>query len=199
MAELSLHQQIEALLFVSGEPLEKTHLAKVLERTKVEIGTALEELRDKYQNDPMSGLMLLEHDESAELVTRSECSQVVTTFTKATLQEDLSKAALEVLAIVAYRSPITRAEIESIRGVNCSFTLRNLLLRGLLDRFDNPEDTREYLYRPTVALLEKLGLGRIEDLPQYQELSQDERLTAVLEVDASQSTASSEIEKEKSL
>ncbi len=199
MTEPTLHQQIEALLFVSGEPLEITHLAKILERPNVEIETALRELHDKYQHDPLSGLMLLEHDGSAELVTRSECSRVVAAFTQSTLQEDLSKAALEVLAIVAYRAPITRAEIEAIRGVNCSFTLRNLLLRGLVDRFDNPEDSREYLYRPTVALIEKLGLGRIEDLPQYQELRQDERLTAVLETDMPQSVPSTEIEKEKSL
>lgn len=178
---LDILPKIEALLFVSGEPLSVSRLEKILNVSRKILIEALHELGDKYRNDARSGLMLIEHAGAYELATRGDFAEIIGAFTKSFLQEDLSRAALEVLAIVAYRSPITRAEIESIRGVNCSFTLRNLLLRGFIDRSDNPEDTREYLYRPTVALLEKLGLGKLEDLPQFQELSQDERLKVVLE------------------
>jgi segregation and condensation protein B len=96
------------------------------------------------------------------------------------MQEGLSKAALEVLSIVAYKGPISRAEIESIRGVNCSFTLRSLMMRGLLERIDNPKDGRGYLYKISFEFMKKLGIESIDKLPDYKELSQDSRIESVI-------------------
>jgi segregation and condensation protein B len=96
------------------------------------------------------------------------------------MQEGLSKAALEVLSIIAYKGPISRAEIESIRGVNCSFTLRSLMMKGLLERIDNPKDGRGYLYKISFEFMKKLGIENIDKLPDYQELSQDPRIESVV-------------------
>ena len=125
--------------------------------------------------------MLILHRDQVELATKKEHLHLVETFTKSFLQESLSKAALEVLAIVAYRAPISRSSIEAIRGVNCSFTIRNLLLRGLIEREENPEDAREYVYHPSFALLEKLGMSSKEHLPDYAALAHDERVEALVE------------------
>lgn len=123
--------------------------------------------------------MLIEHNDRIELATKPVVGDLVESLTKSTLQDALSKAALEVLSIIAYRAPIARAEIEAIRGVNCSYTLRALLLRGLIERQGNPSDARGYVYLPTFAFLEHLGLSKREDLPDYVALSTDPRMSIV--------------------
>ena len=95
------------------------------------------------------------------------------------MQESLSKAALEVLAVIAYRGPIARAEIEAVRGVNCSVTVRNLLMRGLIDRYENADDSRGYLYSVSFPFLRELGLSSVAELPDYETLTHDERLLSV--------------------
>ncbi len=180
MATPALLSSLEALLFVSGEALMCTRLAKILSVSEDEIRSAGKELALRYQGEAERGLMIVATHEALLLATKPEHAPLVENLTKSELQENLSKAALEVLAIVAYRAPISRAEIDAIRGVNCSFTLRNLLLRDLISREGNPSDSRGYLYRPTVQFLETLGLGQISELPDFETLSQDERLKLIL-------------------
>lgn len=177
--------QLEALLFVSGEPLAFKRLETLLGLNEEELKLALDLLEQRHREDQASGLMLIRHREAAELATKKEHLHLVEVFTKSFLQESLSKAALEVLAIIAYRAPIARSSIEAIRGVNCSFTLRNLLLRGLIEREENPEDTREYFYYPSFALLEKLGISAQKDLPDYEALARDEHLQTFVTKDES--------------
>lgn len=173
--------QLEALLFMSGEPLALERIKTLLSINEEELQIALDTLEKKLAEDASSGLMLIRHRDQVELATKKEHLHLVETFTKSFLQESLSKAALEVLAIVAYRAPISRSSIEAIRGVNCSFTIRNLLLRGLIEREENPEDAREYVYHPSFALLEKLGISSKEHLPDYAALAHDERVEALVE------------------
>lgn len=175
---------LESLLFVSGEPVSVSRIAKILEIPEEEVRTALDQLAQKYGEDTERGLMLVRDDKTALLATKGENASVVESLTKSTLQENMSKAALEVLAIIAYRAPIARVEIDAIRGVNCSFTLRNLLLRDLISREGNPSDSRGYLYRPTLHFLQVLGIEKVSELPQYEALSQDERLRMILEQEA---------------
>lgn len=175
---------LESLLFVSGEPVSVSRIAKILEIPEEEVRTALDQLAQKYGEDTERGLMLVRDDKTALLATKPENASVVESLTKSTLQENMSKAALEVLAIIAYRAPIARVEIDAIRGVNCSFTLRNLLLRDLISREGNPSDSRGYLYRPTLHFLQVLGIEKVSELPQYEALSQDERLRMILEQEA---------------
>lgn len=179
---------LEALLFVSGEPISIDRLAKTLDQPKKEIEASLGQLEEKYIKDEASGLMLIRDARSALLATKPPYGTLVENLTKSALQENLSKPALEVLAIVAYRAPVSRAEIDAIRGVNCSFTLRNLLLRDLISKEGNPSDNRGYLYRPTLRFLQTLGIGKITELPHFENLSQDERLRMILENDEQSTT-----------
>lgn len=175
-----LISSLESLLFVSGEPVSFGRLAKALESTEEEMKNALKCLSERYTDDA-SGLMLIQTQKTVVLATKPENAIALESLTKSTLQESMSKAALEVLSIIAYRAPISRAEIDAIRGVNCSFTLRNLLLRDLISREGNPSDSRGYLYQPTLRFLQVLGLGVVSELPSYEVLSQDERLKMILE------------------
>lgn len=181
MQSETLLSMLESLLFVSGEPVSFDRLAKTLDVSETEIRRALDHLSNRYQHDAASGLMLIRNDRTALLATKPANAPALEALTKSTLQESMSKAALEVLAIIAYRAPISRAEINAIRGVNCSFTLRNLLLRDLISREGNPSDHRGYLYQPTVRFLQILGMNHISELPSYEALSQDERLRMILE------------------
>jgi len=195
MSRTDLTSSLESLLFISGEPVALARLAKLLEKEEDDIKKALDVLAEKYNSDASCGLMLIMKDGKAVLVTKPENMALVETFTKGSMQENLSRVALEVLSIIAYRAPISRAEIESIRGVNCSFTIRNLLLRDLIERQTSPTDTREYVYFPTFRLLQLLGLQGTQDLPEYKTLSVDGRLTAL--INPAEESSSEEIKEEK--
>jgi segregation and condensation protein B len=189
METAKLISALESLLFISGEPLSYGRLEKTLAASKDELRAAAEALAKRYADDAASGLIILFEGSQVAMATKPENAAHVEAFTKSALTESLSKAALEVLAIIAYRAPVTRAEIDAIRGVNCSFTLRNLLLRGLIDREGNPDDSRGYIYRPAFRFLEVLGLSKTSDLPDFEALSQDERLTMILEEEAEEAAA----------
>ncbi len=178
-----LQSKLEALLFISGEAVAETRLAELLGVEKDVLKEVVQALKDRYAADSGSGLMLIEHHGRIEMATKKDLTALIESFTKSTLQDALSKAALEVLSIIAYRAPIARSEIEAIRGVNCSYTLRALLIRGLIERQGNPEDARGYVYRPSLQFLEHLGLSRLEDLPDFATLSTDERMHVVTAVE----------------
>lgn len=181
MLQPALISALESLLFISGEALSFARLAKTVGVSEQEITKGIEFLKKKYSADEESGFMLLLDNKEVRLATKPANSTYIELLTKSTLQENMSRAALEVLSIIAYRAPITRSEIEAIRGVNCSFTLRNLLLRDLITREGNPSDSRGYIYRPTLKFLQVLGLESADQLPDYRTLSEDERLRVILE------------------
>ena len=176
MEQESIISAIESVLFVHGEPMAVSKLAKTIDSDETETTAGIEGLRKRYA-DASSGLTVITHGKNVEIATRPENASVVEKLIAGDREETLGKAALEFLSIVAYRGPVSRARIESIRGVNCSFSLRNLLLRNLIERRPNPSDAREYEYFPTIGLLEMLGIGTIEELPEYGNLSTDGRLS----------------------
>jgi segregation and condensation protein B len=175
--------RIEALLFASGEPITEAKLCELLGLDHSNLEAALEMLGTRFREMPESGLMLIREGQRVELATKPEMGPLVEALTKSALQSELTRASLEVLAIIAYRAPIARADIDAIRGVNSSHTLRTLLLRGLIEREGNPTDARGYLYRPTFAFLETLGLSQLSDLPDHAALSQDSRLATLVSQD----------------
>ncbi|MFZ3031968.1 MAG: SMC-Scp complex subunit ScpB [Candidatus Moraniibacteriota bacterium] len=183
MTEDMLISALEALLFVSGEPLSFARIAKILTVSETRVHELVTALAARYEASEASGLMIVRDGKTVLLATKPSNALLVEALTKSTLQENMSKAALEVLAIIAYRAPIARADIDAIRGVNCSFTLRNLLLRDLITREGNPSDSRGYLYRPTLKLLQTIGIEQISELPDYETLVKDERLHTILEQD----------------
>ncbi len=170
---MNIESILESLLFISGEPMSFRKLAKIIPQKEEELKLSAESLAKKYA-ERNGGLRILIKDDKIQMVTAGENSGVVENFLKADIEGELSRAALEVLSIVAYRGPIARSEIEDIRGVNCSFTLRHLLIRGLAERINNPKDARAYLYRVSFDFLKNLGVEKVEDLPKYKELREKE-------------------------
>jgi segregation and condensation protein B len=179
MEQEKIQSIIESVLFVSGEPIKKAKLAKILAIENVVLEEALKVLGEKYAN-LQSGLSLIAKGEEVQLATKPENAEFVENLVKNELADSLSNAAMEVVSIIAYRGPISKAEIEAIRGVNCSYTLRNLLLRGLIERNDNPRDSRGYVYVISFDFLKKLGVDGVKKLPEYDILSEDARINSII-------------------
>lgn len=181
MEQEKLQSIIESILFVSGEPVKKNKLVNILAgQIKIEaVEEALEALLKKYSN-PESGLSLVKNDNEVQMVSNPENAQYIENLVKSELQDSLSNAALEVVSIIAYRSPISKTEIEAIRGVNCSYTLRNLLLRGLIERNNDSRDGRSYVYSISFDFLKKLGISDVKKLPEYATMSVDERINSIV-------------------
>lgn len=163
---MELANSIEAILFYQAEPMKVSRLATLLKRSEPEVLDAIKVLEDKLQ---ATGLCLLTNGGEVTLGTSPDASALIEAITKEELSKDLSKASLETLAIVLYKGPVTRAEIDYIRGVNSTFILRNLLIRGLVEKIDNPNDQRSFLYKPTFELLEHMGVTKTEELPKYHD------------------------------
>lgn len=143
-------------------------LAKAIGKSPEEIKAALAEL---LQDQRDSGIVILEQNESYLMSTNSENSPAVREFLNAELREKLTDAAIETLAIVTYKQPASRAEIESIRGVNSQYTLRLLQMRGLVERVPSAKDSRINLYRTTHEFLQHMGIRNIKELPDFEELT----------------------------
>lgn len=171
---------IESLTFVSGDPVKVSRIMKILNLSKEEVFEAVHMLEKEYSQQKR-GLMLLVKGDEIQMVSNPENAPYIEQLVKGELQDSLSNAALEVLSIIAYKGPIAKTEIEAIRGVNCSYTVRNLLMRGLIERNDNPKDQRGFVYVVSFEFLKKLGISKVENLPQYDILSKDERIDSVVE------------------
>lgn len=173
-----LKSVLESLLFVSGEPLKLVKIAKICDVPKSEISAGIDDLNDDYRNSER-GFAIIRKDDSVQLATNPENSQIVSQLVSGELGSELSKSALEVLSIVAYRGPITRVQIETIRGVNCSYVLRTLLIKGLIERKETA-DTRGFLYEISFDFLKSMGVTSAVDLPDWKELSKNEKVEGLL-------------------
>ena len=158
----------EAFLFSEGGSLTLRKLAALVETKEPQLIEALQELSAHLEG---SGLSLVRTPTEVSLAVSHEASAAVQAAYQKELGREIGDAGLEVLSIVLYRGPSTRAQIDYIRGVNTASTIRTLLARGLLERTGNPEDGREYLYRPTVELLAHIGARDLSDLPAYAEIT----------------------------
>ncbi|MDQ2932934.1 MAG: SMC-Scp complex subunit ScpB [bacterium] len=167
---MNLSQQLEAVLFWKAEPVTFKKLAALLENDVEAIKAGLIELENSLKG---RGLTLVQTDEEVMLGTSKELSPLIEKITKEELTRDLGKAGLETLSIILYQGPISRADIDYIRGVNSQFIVRNLLIRGLVERIDNPKDARSFLYKTTLDLLAHLGISKIEELPEYEQVRID--------------------------
>ncbi len=168
---MTLDAQIEAILFWKAEPISVKKLASILEKTEAEIREAVATLKVNLANSSAGnprGLTLIELEDEVTLGTSKDLSGLIEKLTKEELMKDLGKAGLETLSIILYQGPISRAEIDYIRGVNSQFILRNMLVRGLVEKVENPTDRRSFLYKPTMDLLAHLGLSSISGLPDYE-------------------------------
>lgn len=158
---------IESILFVSNKPLSLKQVVKFSASNEPDALAALQELAALRAG---SGIVLLDAPDGYQLATNSQNTEAVKNFLNADLRESLTEATVEVLAIIAYRQPISKAEIESIRGVNSQYSIRALLMRGLIEKIPNPTDARGSVYQITTELLQQLGITSISDLPDFAEL-----------------------------
>ena len=147
---------LEALLFIHGEPLSYKKIQSVLGVEKEESDTLIKELAADLESDER-GLQLVSDREKIQLATKPEFNSILESFMKEEIWEDLTPASLEALSIIAYLGPISRARLEYLRGVNSIVILRSLMIRGLVERFPDPEHPASFLYRGTFDLMKHLG------------------------------------------
>jgi len=169
--ELDLTALIESLLFVADRPVSVDDLATALEKTTQEVETALVSLDEHYQS---RGIRLQRHSGRLQLVSAPEVGAYIERFLGLEISGRLSPASLEALSIVAYRQPVTRAQIEAIRGVNSDSVLRSLVRRGLLEEVGRAETVgHPILYGTTFEFLQQFGLQSVRDLPEWGEIEQE--------------------------
>jgi len=160
----SLDTLIEAVLFWRGEPIEVGELARMLSADVSKVEAGLAELERSLAS---RGVRLMRAGDTVALATAPKASELIARLRREELEGELGKAALQTLSIILYRAPVSRRDIEYIRGVNSTFILRNLLVRGLVERAASKQDERVFLYHPTLQLFSLLGVARAEELPEY--------------------------------
>lgn len=160
----SLHAALEALLLVAEEPMTTSTLATLTRTPEDEVITALHDLSQDYAAAGR-GFDLRERGGGWRFWTRDSCAPVVERFVLEGQHARLSQAALETLAVVAYRQPVTRARISAIRGVNVDGVVRTLVTRGLIEESGHDHETGALLLRTTTYFLERLGLKSLDELP----------------------------------
>ncbi len=175
---MTLKRSIESLLFVAGKPLSLAAIAALASTDEAAVHAAVKELGDEYRAHSR-GMQLAHQGNRVLLVSHPSSAALVRAFLKDEHEGELTRPSLETLTIIAYRGPVTKLELEQIRGVNCSLILRNLSIRGLIEvaEGDGKQETR---YVVTFDFLKFLGVSSVRDLPDYEKLSQHETLEKLL-------------------
>jgi segregation and condensation protein B len=163
---MELESKIEGLLFYKGEDVAIKKLTELLNVREEEVIEALNKLEISLSN---RGIVLIRKDDRVMLGITSELSTLIESIRKEEIGKELSKASLETLTIILYKNEISRSEIDYIRGVNSSFILRNLLVRGLIEKIVDSKDSRRMLYKPTFDTLSYMGITSIDQLPNYEQ------------------------------
>lgn len=161
---MQIEQKLEALLFFKGEPISRKKLGEILDLKEEEVNEGLNILKENLKN---RGIVLQEKEDEVVLGTTPELSELIEKLQKEELNKELSKASLETLAIVLYKNGASRSLVDYIRGVNSSFILRALSVRGLVEKSVDEKDNRKYIYKPTFELLSFMGVKAVEELPDY--------------------------------
>jgi segregation and condensation protein B len=187
-----LQSQIESLLFISVRPLSyKVLQEKTGTKKKEDIIGALEGLKAKY-NIEGSGVSIQHIDDKVQMVTAGENAELIGEYLKEETTGELTPASLETLTVIAYRGPISKTELELIRGVNCSLILKNLLMRGLIEE-SKDADGLISMYQITFDFLKYLGIREARELPEYESLNSDENLQKLLHPDEVQESEKEEV------
>ena len=172
MSERELERSIEAILMVVEEPLSEVVLAQIIERPTEEIVDALLRLSTEYERE-RRGFELKQISGGWRFYSHPDLAPLVEKFVLDGQQAKLTQAALETLAVIAYRQPISRARVSAIRGVNVEAVMKTLVNRGLVEECGVEHETGAILYSTTSFFLEKLGLNHVSDLPALAPLLPD--------------------------
>ncbi len=173
---------LESILFVASKPLTIKALARALEVSEGDIEGALSSVSDKYTG--VCGVHCVRVEDTVQLVTNPQNAQEVEKFVARDILGELTKAQLETLTVIGYRGPITRPEIEEIRGVNCAVILRTLLIRDLIEEHES-HDSVLPTYTISITALRQLGVTKVEELPEYGEIHQHPYFNQVEKEDSS--------------
>ena len=166
----NIEKQIESILFWKAEPVKISDLAKILEISVEQVTEAAASLNSSLEN---RGIGLLNNNNELSLITAAENGPLIEKLLKEELNKELSKAALETLSIILYKGPMKRSEIDYIRGVNSQFIMRNLMIRGLVDKEQNPNDERGFFYKASADLLNFMGIKSVSEMPEYEKVRTD--------------------------
>lgn len=170
---------LESLLLAAGKPLAYKEVEKLLECSSDELEKLLSDFTAKY-NQAESGIHVLVNNQRIQFVSNPDNMSVLKNYFKDELSGELTKPSLETLTIIAYRQPVSKEELEQIRGVNCSIIIRNLLIRGLIEESED-KNTLTTNYSVTMDFLKYMGISSVKELPDYEKLNSDENLTRLLE------------------
>lgn len=174
-----LKSQIESLLFISAKPMSIKQLAEIIKKPAEEIEKAGDELVEDYKTNKR-GIQIIKNGSKLQMASLPENAGLVREFIKDETTGELSRPSLETLTIIVYRSPISKIDLDRIRGVNCSLILRNLLLRGLIEAKQDKKKNEIY-YSVTFDFIRFLGINNISELPDFEKLSKDDTLERILE------------------
>jgi segregation and condensation protein B len=174
---ISLETKIESLLFLATKPLSVPAIGKALGATGSDVTAALLTLAERRNTDD-SGIHFANTGDDWQVVTNPQCAELGEKLVK---DEDgeLTRPSLEALTIIAYRGPVTKPEIEAIRGVNCTLILRNLLMRGLIEEKEDPLKGQS-VFSLSLEAVRFLGIHDVRELPSYEELHQDAKIEKLL-------------------
>ena len=173
---------VEAILFVTGDAVEKKELARAMGLTEGELEETLDALESGYDFD-RRGLRLLRFGEHVQLATRPDYAPYVEKLLQPVQKQSLSQAVMETLAVIAYRQPVTKAEIEQVRGVKCDYSVQSLVTKGLIEEVGRKEALgRPILYGTTDAFLRHFCLGSLDELPEIDFTQLTAKLSAAQDV-----------------
>ena len=173
-----IKSKIESLLFISIKPLSIKQLSKITEKKNKEIELELNKLIDEYKNNS-HGIQIIKNESKYQMVSSPENAKLIKKLIKDETTGELTRPSLETLTIIAYRQPISKIDIERIRGINCSLIIKNLLTRGLIEfKYNKIKD--ETYYNITFDFIRFLGINNITELPDYKKLSKDDSIDKML-------------------
>lgn len=176
---MDIDTEIESILFLSPKPLKVIELAKIVDASDEEMEHALSRLEVVY-NTGQRGIRLTRHEGKVRMTTAPESAEVVAAFVEDEVHGALTRPQLETLTVIAYRGPITKPNLEHVRGVHCGLILRNLAIRGLIESKEDPV-LLQTVYTVSMDFLHTLGLERIEQLPDYEPLHTADVIDRLLE------------------
>lgn len=166
----NLSKKIQALIFYKGGDVKLKDICNLCQCDKEDTIKSIGEIRQALNGH---GIILNEHEGVYSITTSPDVSDIIETLRKDEVSGPMSPSALETLSIILYQGPIRKTDIDFIRGVNSQFILRNLLARGLISRIKDTEDERTFSYKPTLALIEFLGISNINELPDYESIKKE--------------------------
>ena len=172
--KIELHNIIEAILYVAGEPVSISEITRALDTGEADVRLAIDSLQQQYDSQ-QRGLRLKRFGEYIQLATRAIYAPYIERLLQPVQRQSLSQAALETLAIVAYRQPVTRLDLEAVRGVKCDYSLQSLMNKNLVKELGRKETIgRPILYGTTDIFLSHFGLANLDDLPTQEKFEKDE-------------------------